>query len=194
MGQTARRARAVEPWTGNSPLRGPLLALLLRQEQPIGAYKLSTLLQRRLPAWQVTPSAVSHLLKRLVDEGLVCTTATPRTYAATAKTRVAVEEWMRQPLERQAEREELHARIVSSSPHHASMLIELLDEFELESFAAIRNSENLDLTRGSWTSLTIDIACLATDKALNAKIDWSRAARARITEWVENERARGPGA
>jgi len=186
-------ARAVEPWIGTSPLRGPLLALLLRQEHPIGAYKLATLLGQRLPAWKVDASAVSHLLKRLHDEGLVSSGPTRRskTYSATAKTRPAVEEWMKQPLEGQAVREELHARIVSSAPHHAPMLITALEKLELEAFAIVTSDQEPEQARGSWTSLTIDITRQAEDKALRAKIDWSRLARHRITEWTESQRRRG---
>lgn len=183
-------ARAAEPWIGTSPLRGPLLALLLRQEHPIGAYKLATLLGRRLPAWKVDPSAVSHLLKRLHDEGLVSSGPTKRskTYSATTRTRPAVEEWMKQPLDGQAVREELHARIVSSSPHHAPMLLTALEKLELEAFAAVAGDDAPEQALGSWTSLTIDITRQGEDKTLRAKIDWSRVARQRITEWVERPR------
>jgi DNA-binding PadR family transcriptional regulator len=183
-------------WIGGSALRGPLLGLLLQQEHPIAAYRLSSLLMQRLPAWHVAHSAVANLLKRLVVEGYVSFSAGPtRGYIPTSKARLALEEWMQRPLCRQAVREELHARIASSSPHHAPLLYKALDAYERECFEILEAGGGAGAGTppvGSWRSLTINLTHAAADETLHANIRWSKLARQWIRDWVVTSRAGGP--
>jgi hypothetical protein len=174
---------------GGSALRGPLLGALLQQKQPVGAYRLSGLLMQRLPAWHLTHSAVANLLKRLLEEGYVSLSSGPmKGYVATSAARLALEDWMRRPLSRQGVREELHARIASSSPHHASLLCKALDDYERECFEMLDADGGFgigSLPTGSWRSLTINLTRAAADETLHANIRWSKTARQWIGDWVE---------
>lgn len=175
-------------WLGPSALRGPLLGLLFEQDRPISCYRLSSLLMRRLPAWQVTHSSVANLLKRLLEEGYAC--ASPegsRVYCATDKARLALEDWMQKPLCRQAIREELHARIASASPHHAPLLCKALDDYErecIEMLGAHSGAITPIAPLRSWRSLTITLTRAAADESLRANITWSRLARQMIGDWI----------
>lgn len=185
-GETAQEASS-SLWTGGSALRGPLLGLLLQHEHPISAYRLSGLLMQRLPAWHLTHSAVANLLKRLVEEGYVRPAAASSGYLATEKARLALEQWMEGPLHRQAVREELHARIASSSPHHAALLYKALDDYERESFELLDAGGGLGAVSppaGSWRCLTINLTRAASDETLHANIRWSKLARQWIRDWV----------
>ena len=183
-------------WGGASALRGPLLGLLLEQELPVGAYRLSSLLMQRLPAWQVTHSGVANMLKRLLDEGYAAMGPTgSRSYVATAKARLALEDWMRRPLSRQTVREELHARIASASPHHAPLLYAALDAYERECFELL--DEGGDATSieggpfGSWRSLTISLTRVAADETLHGNIRWAKTAKRWLRDWVATSDASG---
>lgn len=188
--ETARAAATTDAWIGGSALRGPLLGLLLRQEQPTGAYRLASLLMQRLPLWGVTASGVAGLLARLADEGFVARTpGHSKTYSATDKAALALEAWMQRPVPRQSVREELHARIASSSVRHAPLLLKALDAYEQECFQMLAGGPSLDATKGSWTSLTINLTHAATDENLHASIKWSKIARQWIEEWVEDSSA-----
>jgi DNA-binding PadR family transcriptional regulator len=191
VGETAREL-AGSAWSGGSTLRGPLLGVLLQQEEPISAYRLSGLLMQRLPAWHVTHSAVANLLKRLSAEGYVCGGAGPgSTYLPTEQAEQALEEWMQRPLSRQAVREELHARIASSSSHHAALLCKVLDDYERECFELLDadgGTGSGDPPSGSWRGLTINLTRAAADESLHANIRWSRIARRWIRDWVEHSR------
>jgi DNA-binding PadR family transcriptional regulator len=181
------RKAARETWIGGSALRGPLLGVLLHQSRPIGAYRLATLLMQRLPAWQVTPSAVANLLKRLVQEGFVQPTPGPsKVYSATEDASRALEEWLRRPLARHPVREELHARIVSSAAHHAPLLLSALEAYERDCFEMLAASPTPEGARGSWTSLTINLTRAATDETVHANIRWSKIARRWIDEWLQD--------
>jgi DNA-binding PadR family transcriptional regulator len=174
---------------GGSALRGPLLGVLLQQKEPVAAYRLSGLLMQRLPAWHLTHSAVANLLKRLSEEGYVSHSSGPRKgYVPTSAARLALEEWMRRPLSRQAVREELHARIASSSPHHAPLLCMALEDYERECFEMLDLDGGLGVGSpppGSWRSLTINLTRAAADESLHANIRWSKIARQWIRDWVE---------
>jgi DNA-binding PadR family transcriptional regulator len=186
---------AYEAWTRGSALRGPLLGLLLHQERPISAYRLSGLLVQRLPAWHVTPSSVANLLKRLLEEGYVSLgPGSTRAYVATEKAKLALEEWMASPLCRQSVREELHARIASSSPRHAALVYRALDAYERECFDILADSGEPSAASaplGSWRSLTINLTRAAADESLHANIRWSKIARRWIKDWVEESRGQG---
>jgi DNA-binding PadR family transcriptional regulator len=185
---TARGEPVGGSWEGGSALRGPLLSVLLRQRRPIGAYKLATLLMQRLPAWQITPSAVANLLKRLVAEGFVRTVPGPSNlYIANENAARALEEWLRRPLARHAIREELHARIASTDAQHAPLLLEALDAYEQECYELLSATPTREGARGSWTSLTINLTRAATDEALHANIRWSKTARRWIEEWLADQ-------
>jgi hypothetical protein len=182
-------------WMGGSALRGPLLGVLLQQERPVSAYRLSGLLMQRLPAWHLTHPAVANLLKRLLDEGYVSRSpGSASRYVPTDAASVALEEWMERPLCRRAVREELHARIASSSPHHAALLYRALDAYERECFEMLAESGEPiadSAPFGSWRSLTINLTRVAADESLHANIKWSKIARQWIRDWVEQSHVEG---
>jgi DNA-binding PadR family transcriptional regulator len=173
---------------GTSVLRGPLLGLLLEQSHPVGAYRLSSLLMQRLPAWQVTHSAVANLLKRLVAEGYARPSDdSAKGFVATRQARLAVEDWMQRPLCRQTVREELHARIASASPHHAPFLHKVVDDYERECFELLDAYGGVDgdsTPAGSWRSMTISLTRAAADETLRGNIKWSRLAKSWLRDWV----------
>jgi len=188
----AQEASSID-WGGTSALRGPLLGLLLEQDQPIGAYRLSSLLMQRLPTWQVTHSAIANLLKRLVAEGYASTPTGPQGgYVATDRARLALDDWMGRPLSRQTVREDLHARIASASPHHAPLLYRAVAAYERECFDLLDDYggaiERL-VPNGSWRSLTLNLTRAAADEMLHGHIRWSRLARRALRDWVESDSA-----
>lgn len=169
-----------------------MLGLLLQQEQPLAPYRLSSLLMQRLPAWQVTHSAVANLLKRLAAEGYVALIEAPtRGYAATELARTAFDEWMQGPLSRQTVREELHARIASSSERHAPLLFKALEDYERECFAMLDEAGDIggSVATGTWRSLTLHVTRAAADETLQANIRWSRVARRWIKDWLAQSAA-----
>jgi hypothetical protein len=176
--------------SGTSALRGPILGLLLRQERPLSAYRLSGLLAQRLPAWCSTPQGVSNLLNRLVSEGLVSRVpGTAVTFTATDTAPLALEEWMRRPCSTQHIRDELHARIASSSVHHAPLLLQALDEYERECFRMLADEPSEGATHGSWTALTLNLTNAAVDESVRANIKWCKLARQWIKEWIKDASA-----
>jgi len=189
VGTDAAREASSASWIGGSALRGPLLGLMLEHDQPIGAYRLSSLLMQRLPGWQLTHSSIANLLKRLVEEGYVtCEAGSTQTYLASPQAELAIEEWMRTPLSRHAVRDELHARIASSKPQHAPLLFKALQDYEQECFDSLQDGGRRDAPGGSWRALTISLTGAAVEENLNANIRWSRLARRWIRDWVEELR------
>jgi|GEM_PF-3015394 len=189
MNETSREPATTEGWDGGSPLLGPLLGELLRQERPVGAYKLASVLRRRLPGWGIRHSSVYNLLKRLEREEIICRVAgTPTAYSAGPRTAIVLDEWMQRPYPKQSMREELHARIASSSPRHASILLDQLDAHEKECFEMLgREGEMMEtIPRGSWMALTINLNQAAVDETLHAKIKFCKTARRWIEEWRDD--------
>jgi DNA-binding PadR family transcriptional regulator len=176
-------------WSGGSALRGPILGLLLQQQRPIAAYRLSGLLIQRLPEWRIRHSSVANLLKQLAGEGYaeVSLAGTTATYRATDKARLALESWMRRPLSRQTLRDELRARIASASPHHAPLLYEALDAYEQECFDLLDEGGGTwepSAPMGSWRSLTISLVRSAADETLRGHINWTKLAKRALKDWV----------
>jgi DNA-binding PadR family transcriptional regulator len=191
-GRTAAYEGSSPGWSGTSALRGPLLGLLIEQERPVSAYRLSSLLMQRLPAWQVTHPAVANLLKRLVEEDYARVSAEARrAYVATAKARLALEDWMQKPLPRQTVREELYARIASASPHHAPLLYHTLDCYERECFEMLGEGggSGAGAPGGSWRSLTISLTRAAVDETLHGNIRWSKVAKQWLRDWIASSGA-----
>jgi DNA-binding PadR family transcriptional regulator len=188
MGEDTAYEASNAAWVGTSALRGPVLGLLLEQERPISAYRLSSLLMQRLPAWQLTHSGVANLLKRLVEEGYACPSAgATRSYFATEKAAPALDDWMQKPLPRHTVREELHARIASASPRHAPLLYKALDAYERECFAILDGGGHLSRASapaGSWRSLTVNLTRVATDETLHANIRWAKIAKRWLRDWI----------
>lgn len=188
MDNTSRDSATTEGWGGGSPLVGPLLGELLRQERPVGAYKLASVLRRRLPGWGITHSSVYSLLKRLAREDIICRApGSPASYMAGPRAGSVLDEWMQMPCPKQSMREELHARIASSSPHHAPILLGQLDAHEKECFEMLAERVPADTTpRGSWMALTINLNQAAVDEALHASIKFCKIARRWIEEWRDD--------
>jgi hypothetical protein len=171
------------------------LGLLLEQERPVSAYRLSSLLMQRLPAWQVTHSAVANLLKRLVAEGHAeLSRDAAHAYVATDTALLALEDWMRKPLTRQTVREELHARIASAGPHHAPLLYQALDDYERHCFELLDDGGEIDpsgVPSGSWRSLTLHLTRVAADETLHANIRFTKTAKRWLRDWVASSKADG---
>src|SRR5580704_2836510 len=123
-------------YASGSPLRGALLALLVNEGDALSGYRLATLAERRLgPAWRVTRQSVYGALERLVEDGLVSSTAKitfhgtgegQRVYSATAQAADALEAWMESPATREPVRVELQARIALSRAPDAPHLLRAL--------------------------------------------------------------------
>lgn len=177
-----------------SALRGPLLGLLINQEQPSHIYKLKGLLAQCLPTWRVERSHVGYTLGLLEKEGLACSIDSVETggtvFAPTAQTRFALDEWMEQSVSTPPVREELHARIVSSCPHHAPMLLKALDAFERRCYARLKETPGAESSMGSWRSLMIDAVRVAEDEDIEAKIRWAQSTRKRIVDYGRQSQGR----
>jgi DNA-binding PadR family transcriptional regulator len=182
-----------------SPLRGALLALLLSEQTrgPLGGYRLTTLVERRLgPAWRVTRQSVYGALERLEDEGVVASInrdaagSGQRVYAATSAAPAVLEEWMRRPVSREPVRVELQAKIAVSQPEHAPHLLEALDGYERDCFEMLRKTREAEVTPGSWAALAMNLTRAAVDEGIQAELRWVAVARRWINEFVES---RPPG-
>jgi DNA-binding PadR family transcriptional regulator len=174
--------------SGATSLRGPLLGLLVEQEQPIASYRLSSLLMQRLPEWGVSHSAISNLLKRLAAAGYATVSGSESVaYTPTEKARAAVDAWMAGPLCRQTIRQELHARIASASPRHAALIYAAVEAYERECFELLDDgagSWEPDTPAGSWRSLTIGLTRAASDETLRGHIRWSQLAKRALKDWM----------
>jgi DNA-binding PadR family transcriptional regulator len=170
-----------------SALRGPLLGLLINQEQPSHIYKLKGLLAQCLPMWRVEKSHVRYTLRLLQSEGLAHSITSTEggltVFAPTDQTRFALDEWMEQSVSIPAVREELHARIVSSCPHHAPLLLEALDVFERRCYARLKETPGPEGSMRSWRSLMINAVHAAEDEDINAKIRWAKTTKKRIMDY-----------
>jgi DNA-binding PadR family transcriptional regulator len=174
-----------------SPLRGALLALISEGEQPHGAYKLWSLVDRRLgPAWGVTRPSVYSALKGLEEDGLVSAVAKNRggrgqtVYLATADAEPALAAWMEGPIGIRPVRVELQARIAMSSAKHAPQLLRALDVYERECFAMLRRTSEAEVPMGSWRGLAMNLTLSAVDEGLRAEFRWIAMARRWIGDFI----------
>jgi DNA-binding PadR family transcriptional regulator len=168
-------------------LRGPLLGLLINQDQPSHRYKLAGLLAQCLPGWQVSQSLVRYPLEHLEDDGLASsmTSADGMTvFVPTDRTQRALDEWMEEAVSSSPIREELYARIVSSRPYHAPLLLQALDMFEQGCYARLDETRDAETNMGSWKSLTISTVHAAEDEEIRAKIRWAQTTRKAIGDYV----------
>jgi DNA-binding PadR family transcriptional regulator len=181
-----------------SPLRGALLALLVSErEQPLGGYRLGTLIERRLgPAWRVTRQSVYGTLERLEEEGLIYSTTKSdsrrqgdgqRVYSATSSAEEAVAAWMQAPVSRAPMRVELQAKLALSSPQHAPQLLRALDGYERECFDLLSRTQAAEVPAGSWTGLAVNLTHMAVDESLQAELRWIAKARRSIEEFVTGQ-------
>jgi DNA-binding PadR family transcriptional regulator len=181
-----------------SPLRGALLALLVSEgEQPLGGYRLGTLVERRLgPAWRVTRQSVYGTLDRLEEDGLVSSSwketnargsEGQRVYSATERADAAVAAWMETPVGKEPMRVELQAKIAMSSAAHAPQLLRALDGYERDCFEMLRKTEQAEVPLGSWTGLAMNLTRMAVDESLQAELRWIALARRWIVEFVEDQ-------
>jgi DNA-binding PadR family transcriptional regulator len=179
-----------------SPLRGAVLALLVSEaDRPLGAYKVSTLLQRRLgQAWQVSRQSVYGMLDRLVADGLVRRTLAEgggrRKYVAAEGARRAVDLWMDAPVSREPVRPELQAKIALSQVGDAPRLLRALDDYQRDCVDKLSQSDEAEVPMGSWTGLVINLMRSAVDTGLKAELEWIAEARKWIEEFVAGQSAR----
>jgi Transcriptional regulator PadR-like family len=176
-----------------SPLRGTLLGLLVSEEgQPLSAYRLATLVERRLgPAWRVTRQSVYGALKRLEQDGLVSARGSRAgaahdgdgqiRYSATRSTLAAHDAWIASPAVKEPVRAELQARIAMSEPRHVPQLLAALDAYERACFEMLRETGEAEVPMGSWTGLVMNLGRIAADESLQAELRWVALAR----EWIE---------
>ena len=181
-----------------SPLQGVLLALLLddQQVQPLHAYKLATLVERRLgPAWGVTRQSVYGALDRLEKDRLVSSAfksqpdrrgpmSSRRVYSASGRAETAVAAWMESPPSRKPMRVELQARIAVSRAKDAPHLLRALDCYEQECFALLRETDAAKVPTGSWAGLALNLQREAVDAALQAELSWISKARKWIMDFL----------
>jgi DNA-binding PadR family transcriptional regulator len=183
---------------GGSPLRGALLALLVSEgEQPLGGYRLGTLVERRLgPAWRVTRQSVYGTLDRLEEDGLICSSVKEatgrvgegqRVYSATERAEAAVAAWMETPVSKEPMRAELQAKIAMSSPRHAPQLLRALDDYERDCFAMLRKTQEAEVPMSSWGGLAMNLTRMAVDESLQAELRWIVMARRWIAEFVADQ-------
>jgi DNA-binding PadR family transcriptional regulator len=181
-----------------SPLRGALLALLVSEgEQPLGGYRLGTLVERRLgPAWRVTRQSVYGTLDRLEEDGLVSSTSKgatgrvgdgQRVYSATDRADAAVAAWMETPVSKEPMRAELQAKIAMSSPRHAPQLLRALDGYERDCFEVLRKTHEAEVPMGSWAGLAMNLTRMAVDEGLQAELRWIALARRWIADFVADQ-------
>jgi DNA-binding PadR family transcriptional regulator len=181
-----------------SPLRGALLALLVSEgEQPLGGYRLGTLVERRLgPAWRVTRQSVYGTLDRLEEDGLVSSSVREatgrvgegqRVYSATERAEAAVAAWMETPVGKEPMRAELQAKIAMSSVRHAPQLLRALDGYERDCFAMLRKTQEAEVPMGSWAGLAMNLTRAAVDESLQAELRWIAMARRWIAEYVAGQ-------
>jgi DNA-binding PadR family transcriptional regulator len=178
-----------------SPLRGALLAILVSEgEQPLGGYRLGTLLERRLgPAWRVTRQSVYGTLDRLEEDGLVSSSSKDatgrggegqRVYSATDRADAAVAAWMETPVGKEPMRVELQAKIAMSSARHAPQLLRALDGYERDCFEMLRKTQDAEVPMGSWAGLAMNLTRMAVDESLQAELRWIALARRWIADFV----------
>jgi DNA-binding PadR family transcriptional regulator len=178
-----------------TPLSGALLAVLLERERPTHAYRLGTLLGRRLgPAWQVTPQSVYRLLERLEKNGLVSskleTAKSPRragagpqkVYAPTDRAEGALADWMQEDVSKVPVRVALQAKIAVSRVAHVPQLLKALEEYERECFEMLRETSEAEVQMSTWAGLAMNLTRVAADEHLNAELRWIVRAR----EWIED--------
>jgi DNA-binding PadR family transcriptional regulator len=175
-----------------SPLRGALLALLLSEprREPLGGYRLATLVERRLgPAWKVTRQSVYGALERLEDDGIVKSTSRAvtargsgqRVYEPTEMAAGALDAWMRSPVSKDPVRVELQARIAVSRACHAPFLLDALDAYERDCFVMLRRTKEAEVPVGSWAALATNLTRAAVDEGIQAELRWVAVAR----RWIE---------
>jgi hypothetical protein len=168
---------------GHSPLRGPLLALIL-QRPPTHAYKLAGMLGQWLPAWGVARSALAELLAALEAEGVIgCTKGQRKLYYANDRTEGALDDWMDKVLSQPPIRDAMHAMIAGSGPQHAELLQRALDAYIRQCLEQLATRPGPEPSLGSWRSLTVNLTHAAADEQLHAKIKWAQTARKRIIEF-----------
>lgn len=183
---------------GGSPLRGALLALLVSEgDQPLGGYRLGTLVERRLgPAWRVTRQSVYGTLDRLEEDGLVSSSVKEatgrvgegqRVYSATERAEAAVAAWMETPVSKEPMRAELQAKIAMSSARHAPQLLRALDDYERDCFAMLRKTQEAEVPMSSWGGLAMNLTRMAVDESLQAELRWIVMARRWIAEFVADQ-------
>jgi DNA-binding PadR family transcriptional regulator len=185
---------------GGSPLRGALLTLLVSEGgQPLGGYRLGTLIERRLgPGWRVTRQSVYGTLERLEEDGLVsCTFADgarsgegQRLYSATERAYDAVELWMEAPVVKEPMRVELQAKIAVSRPQDAPRLLRALDGYERECFELLSRTQAAEVPMGSWTGVAMNLTRMAVDESVQADLRWITLARRWIEEFIARQGAR----
>ncbi len=167
--------------TGRSALRGPLLSLLIQQQQPTHAYKLYVLINQWLPTWHVVRGTVADLLNELEAEGVIRSSQEPRkVYYPGPRAAQALDAWMGKVVSQPPVREELHAMILCSSRRHAPTLLRALDTYQKECSAQLSESQGGETNSGSWRSLTINLVRAAADDHWNAKIAWAISTQERI--------------
>ncbi len=170
-------------------LRGPLLGLLVNQDRPNHLYRITGLLAQYLPPWQVSRGGVKHVLQVLVKEGLVRSAESDdqkTVFIPLDGAWCALDEWMEEAVSHPSVRDELHARIVSSSPSHAPLLVEALGVFERECYARLDGAPVVaEAGMESWRSLTISSIRAAEDEDTRAKIKWAQDTRKAIKDYVK---------
>jgi DNA-binding PadR family transcriptional regulator len=181
-----------------SPLRGVVLALLVEASaQGVHGYMLTTLVERRLgPAWGITRQSVYGALRRLEKEELVSSSLRAgasaggrgharQIFTAERSAEAALAAWMEGPIGREPVRAVLLAKIAVSRAEDAPRLLATLDAYERECFELLRQTNEAEVPKGSWTALAMNLTRAAVDEGLQARLRWVTIAR----RWIEDHLA-----
>ncbi len=173
-------------------LRGATLALIV--ERAGHGYELADRLRRRLgPSWQIDKRQIYPILDELERKGLVTRTeeanpARPRqprqVYYATERAPEVLANWMRGPVQKEAVRSDVMARIASARPEDAPGLLSVLDEYEAEVLQLIEETGEGQSHGRSWTGLLMDVAHDQADAHLQAELGWIVSTRRRLREYL----------
>jgi DNA-binding PadR family transcriptional regulator len=173
--------------------------LVSEGEQPLGGYRLGTMIERRLgPGWRVTRQSVYGILERLAEDGLISYTFSEggrgsegqRLYSATELAHRAVDLWMDSPVAKEPMRAELQAKIAVSRPQDAPRLLRALDGYERECLELVPTTAENEVSRSSWTAVTRNLTRAAFDESVQADLRWIALARQWIEEFLANRDGR----
>jgi DNA-binding PadR family transcriptional regulator len=177
MAQTDIDNERWKEWTrGSSPIKGPLLALLL--DSPGYPYQLRGRLYWRLGgARKIDPPDINRLCKQFEKLGLASshvadserTGQRVRIYQATELASRAVAEWMQSPLPVVTARGELWTRLAVSQPEHAPYLLEALDKYRKACVKLLgENGEKYPVN--TWSGMERELARKGANLMIEAEI------------------------
>jgi DNA-binding PadR family transcriptional regulator len=184
--------------TLRSSVQAAVLGLLV--ERPGYGYQLAQRFEERVgSAWELTASQIYAALDRLETGGLIepvpdeeNASTTPRQrkvmYRPTEAAPAAFEAWLKGPVRCEPIRAELHVKIATAAPEHATLLLDVLDEHERACMERIEEYRASEPPPRVWRAVTSHVVREATLAHLQADLDWMKRARMTIDELARRER------